>query len=149
MEKTPDIDVWDEKYTYVATADGKEDWETYGEEYEYVRQVQAEYPKRVWTLIDNNDGWYGIVAGWHFVNRLGYRITVEDWQDENEEYTIYDTTELREQWESLPVESIESIADVHVTDYENEEDMYDENFYIWEELGEQQRDRILEQYKKV
>lgn len=64
-------------------------FEDFGEEYQYVKKHISNH--KVWTLIDNNDGWYGIVAGFHFVNSLGYLITEEPWENEDEEYTITDT----------------------------------------------------------
>ena len=41
------------------------EFETYGDEVEYVHRIAQETPGKVWTLIDNNDGWYGIAAGCH------------------------------------------------------------------------------------
>ena len=59
-------------------------YETFGEELEYVRKQPN---KRIWTIIDNNDGDnFIIIAGFHFVNRIGYLVTNEEWQDEYEEY---------------------------------------------------------------
>jgi hypothetical protein len=64
-------------------------YETYGEEVDHVlNEGQKNGFKNVWTVI-HSDGrssaWY-VVAGWHFVNRIGYLITKEEWQDGNEEY---------------------------------------------------------------
>lgn len=60
--------------------------ETFGEEYELVKKQMDKNPKTVWTVIDTNDGWYGIVAGWHWVNRIGYLVTEQEWENEFEEY---------------------------------------------------------------
>lgn len=123
-------------------------YETFDEEYARVKEVLDSNPRRIWTLIDNNDGWTGICAGWHYVNRMGYFITEEEYQNENEEYTCYDTTELREQWDKLPMEAILEIGDVQEDEIESmePEDIRDEYFYCWEELDEETRDNTLAKY---
>jgi hypothetical protein len=145
-----DIAEWESKYTLLRNKNDEEGyWETYGEDYEAVKQMCEQNPKCVWTIIDNNDGWYGVVAGWHWINRQKYAITIEEWQDENEEYTIYDTGPLREQWESLNDAAITEVAGkepVYSND-EEREDLLVDWFYIWEEIGEEERDRILAKYK--
>ena len=59
-------------------------YETYGEELEYVK---AQPNKRRWTIIDEGDELF-FIAGYHFVNRLGYLITDEEWSDEYETYLV-------------------------------------------------------------
>jgi hypothetical protein len=59
-------------------------YETYGEELAYVK---AQPNERIWTIIDEDDKMF-FIAGFHFVNRLGYLITNEEWSDENETYLI-------------------------------------------------------------
>jgi hypothetical protein len=148
-------DVFFEKYTCVEnpfTEGGSFNncmFETYGEEYQLVVKQVGLYPASVWTIIDNNDGWYGIVAGYHWVNRQGYLITEQEWKNEYEEYTIYDTTELREQWDSLPKEAIMDICGIEfIGDDPDELELYkDENFYEWEEMSEEMREDILKEYK--
>ena len=54
-------------------------YETYGDEYDYVREVAEKEPKRVWTLVDGDNGELVIIAGWHFVNRMNYVITEKPW----------------------------------------------------------------------
>lgn len=61
-------------------------YETYGEEYERVKQVLAENPKRVWTVLDGGGPYLCLSAGFHFVNRMGYIITEEEWENIEEEY---------------------------------------------------------------
>ena len=51
-------------------------YETYGKEYEEVTKAP---PQTVWTLISDDEGEDCIVAGWHYVNRLGYFITEKSW----------------------------------------------------------------------
>ena len=126
------------------------EFETYGPEIEYIHEVLANDPSRLWTIIDNNDGWMGIVAGYHHINRMCYLVTEQAWERSDEEYTIYDTTELREQWNSLSAEAISKVTGVNVVGQGDEEmEIFrDDNFYQWEEMGEIERDKILEQYKK-
>ena len=47
-------------------------FETYGEEFEFVRQQD---PAKVWTITDGDDGDWYIVNGLHYVNRIGYLIS--------------------------------------------------------------------------
>jgi hypothetical protein len=60
-------------------------FETFGEELAHVKSVLGESPRRVWTIIEA-DGIEFISAGYHFVNRLGYLITAEEFGSEEEEY---------------------------------------------------------------
>jgi len=53
-------------------------FETYGEDLEFVR-IQKD--NHVWTLVDGDDGESIIVAGYHFVNRVHYIITLKPWKD--------------------------------------------------------------------
>lgn len=61
-------------------------YETYGEELARVKEVAKENPKRIWTVIDGDSGDLTIVAGFHFINRLGYLITEEEYENIEEEY---------------------------------------------------------------
>jgi len=49
--------------------------------------VNSHKPEHVFTLIEN-EGISSIIAGIHFVNRLGYFITKNNWTDKNEEIII-------------------------------------------------------------
>ena len=60
-------------------------YETFGEELEYVKQKNN---KNIWTIVDTDGDDLLILAGFHFVNRLGYLITPEAWEDEYEQYLI-------------------------------------------------------------
>ena len=53
-------------------------FETYGEEVEYVKTLIDS--NRVWTLVDVDYG-MSVIAGWAFVNRIGYFISEEPWID--------------------------------------------------------------------
>lgn len=52
---------------------GGQMWETYGDEFEYVKKVHKETPDKVWTIVSDETTAY--INGLHFVNRLGYIIT--------------------------------------------------------------------------
>lgn len=58
-------------------------FETYGPELVFVRKQE---PRRIWTLIDGEDGRNWLVAGYHLVNRIGYVVTEEPWEDCTEAY---------------------------------------------------------------
>lgn len=60
-------------------------YETYGEEFQYVMDQPS---KRTWTIVDTDGNNLLIIAGFHIVNRLGYLITDEEWEDEYEEFLI-------------------------------------------------------------
>ena len=54
-------------------------FETYGIEVAHVREQNNE---KIWTLIEgDNEDWY-IIPGLHFVNRFGYFICENEWEDE-------------------------------------------------------------------
>lgn len=61
-------------------------FETYGGELSFVREQPRE---RIWTLIEE-DGVLWLRAGYRYVNRLGYFITVEAWRDTEEIYLYGD-----------------------------------------------------------
>lgn len=50
--------------------------ETYGKDYEYVKTVYALSPDHVWTIIEDDDGNPVLTNGFHYVNRIGYVVTV-------------------------------------------------------------------------
>ena len=47
-------------------------FETYGEEFAFVRQQD---PRTIWTLLDGDDGDMYVVSGLHYVNRVGYLLS--------------------------------------------------------------------------
>ena len=58
-------------------------FETFGEELEFVHKTMNEAPKRVWKIIDCEGESY-LTSGFHLVNRMGYIISKEDSQPEDE-----------------------------------------------------------------
>jgi hypothetical protein len=61
--------------------------ETYGDDVKQVLEIYEKTPKRVWTMLDGDEGMY-LVQGFHYVNRIYYVITIEEASEENEEYLI-------------------------------------------------------------
>ena len=57
-------------------------YETYGEEIEF---INIQEPKMIWTIISEEDELF-IIAGLHIVNRIGYIITKEEWENSEEIY---------------------------------------------------------------
>lgn len=49
-------------------------FETFGEEFAFVIQQDA---RQIWTLVDGDDEDMYIISGFHFVNRLGYFISLD------------------------------------------------------------------------
>ena len=87
MEEIQGWDVWAEQYKpvknhlykYADPDSTMKMFETYGEEVEYIQNYD---PKYVWTYVDS-DMCSLILAGYHYVNRLGYYITEVPWTDED------------------------------------------------------------------
>lgn len=47
-------------------------FETYGEEFAFVSRHD---PRKVWTLVDGDDGDMYLISGLHFINRVGYLLS--------------------------------------------------------------------------
>ena len=67
-----------DKYSHPDTPYGM--FETFGAEVDYVKEQD---PNKIWTLVDGDCSSL-MLAGWHFVNRIGYYITEVPWTDERE-----------------------------------------------------------------
>ena len=89
MEKVEDIsteyqgwDEWTEKFKPKSNHFNNNEhdylYETYGQDVEYVRNYDPNY---VWTYVDG-DMCSLIVAGYAYVNRIGYYITEVPWKNE-------------------------------------------------------------------
>ncbi len=84
MSKFYTYEAWEQTFKPIKNSLVKYDqlhFETYGEEYEAVKQAHEINPNTIWTEVDGDSGTY-IVAGWHFVNRIHYYITENPWDDE-------------------------------------------------------------------
>lgn len=87
-------DEWVKKYKPITNPYNAWDsihFETYGEELEYINNLDVHY---VWTALDC-DGLDVTVAGRAFVNRMNYYVTEVAWTDEDMNLEIIDE-ELRE-----------------------------------------------------
>lgn len=79
-------DEWDD-YNPIANPfrDGEQQqFETYGEELEYVLQQPNE---NVWTEMDGDDGGIYLVNGFAYVNRIAYYVTEKPW-DADKHYEV-------------------------------------------------------------
>jgi len=82
VERKPlNYDAWVEKYKpqknhldHNASFDGTM-YETRGEEFAYVQDMDTKDPNRVWTILEGDNDETVITNGLHFINRLGYIIT--------------------------------------------------------------------------
>ena len=61
-------------------------FETYGEELQELKNHDIQY---IWTIVDSDAG-LAIITGYHYVDRYGYFITENKWEDENIEVVIED-----------------------------------------------------------
>ena len=62
-------------------------YETFSPEIDYIYELLTNKKnKNIWTIVDGDDGDLLIIAGFHIVNRFGYLITDEEWEDEYEQY---------------------------------------------------------------
>lgn len=61
--------------------------ETFDDEKALAWKIYQETPKKVWTIIDAEDGHTMVIsAGWHYCNRCAFYVSDVEWADENEEY---------------------------------------------------------------
>lgn len=95
-----ETDFW-RKYTATQDAVSREfgyDWEdeisysgmfeTFGEDFKTVLRFAEHSPKKVWTMVDGDDGSSYIVSGLRMVNRICYIITNEDREEDYEQYEV-------------------------------------------------------------
>ena len=62
-------------------------FETYGSELKHVYKIGKKTEWRnVWTIIDGDSGDLYTIAGFHFVNRIGYLITEDPWESDTIEF---------------------------------------------------------------
>ena len=119
-------------------------FETYDEDLQYVRTFPDQ--SKVWTLIDNNDGWFGISAGFHTINRMGFLITEESWGDSTEEYAICDEGPVNEWFFGLSIDDQKSLFPDLEMDPEHEEEYQLTD--AWYELGLDEREELQSNFKQ-
>ena len=84
-----ELDAWEAKYKPIANhidPSNYDKFETYGEE---LRYVMDQDPRRIWTLVDGDDGNMYIVDGYHLVNRVAYFVTEVPFEGEFLEVPYY------------------------------------------------------------
>lgn len=84
---TPDTNL--EAVEYECGETGLGLFETYGHDLKTVQSVAKTEPRRVWTLVDGDDGSTVWLNGYWNVNRILYAITNEC-GEENEQFTCVD-----------------------------------------------------------
>jgi hypothetical protein len=78
MDWEKELEAWEAKYKPMQNHIDKTNYdrfETYGDELDYVLNIANTEPRRVWTLVDGDDGNLYIVDGYHLVNRVNYFVT--------------------------------------------------------------------------
>ena len=96
-------DIWFEKFSPVINPNGQGGYsvgdhqymfDTVGQDLKRVQKaLEANYDS-IWTLIEGDDGNQYIVAGFHFINRMGYFITEKPAETGDEEYLFFTEEEL-------------------------------------------------------
>ena len=103
MDWEKELDAWETKYQPIKnhiTGEDDDKFETYGEELDYVRSIADTEPRRVWTLVDGEDGNLYIVDGYHLVNRVNYFITKEPLEGDGfmeVPYYIFEESEIEDE----------------------------------------------------
>lgn len=71
-------------------------FETFGQELMYAWEAGKDEKscRKIWTLIEGDSGNLWMVPGFHYVNRLGFFITEEEWQEDAEEYLMWDAKDM-------------------------------------------------------
>ncbi len=54
-------------------------FETHGEEFAFVKRYD---PRKIWTLVDGDDGDMYLISGLHLVNRVGYLLSTDPIPDQ-------------------------------------------------------------------
>jgi hypothetical protein len=87
FEHTIDEDEFDKTYALEKNPfDENAGWdgcmfETYGEELEYVQNIERTSSHRVWTIVESDEG-MAIISGMHYVNRFGYLVTQQKYTNQ-------------------------------------------------------------------
>ena len=141
-----------EKYSCIDnpfTEDGSFDnslFETYGDEYKAVLVAMENNPKTIWTVIDC-DGWFGVTAGYHWVNRIGYLITNEEWESDTEEFTICDEGPVNDWFYGLDTEDQKKVFGERDLHLDTTKDIEDQLTDTWNDLCVDEKEELMEKYK--
>jgi len=87
---------WEEKYHPLGTGgvDGEGRYETYGPDLELVK---ATADSLVWTEVDGDNGSVVLCSGYHFVNRIAYRICRVPHDGDPIEVVLFEESDFDEQ----------------------------------------------------
>lgn len=117
-------------------------FETFGEELGY---VYTQVPQnKIWTIIDSA-GWYGIIAGFHFVDRLGFLVTEQEWEKDDEQYVIADEGPVNDWFFDLTVEQQKSLfPELKLDPNKDQEDQLQD---IWHNNCVDEKEEIMNKFK--
>lgn len=87
------IKQWRELYQTIVNTNDSIDFETYGEDLDFIRSQNNNH---VWTEVLCDDEETYIVPGYHLVNRLMYFVTKKPWSDENIEVNCNEMVDLEQ-----------------------------------------------------
>lgn len=124
-------------------------YETFGPELDYVLKMDKVNPKRVWTIIDDNSGWTGICAGYHLVNRIGYLVTEEEWQEDNESYTVFDETDELQVFHDFNMEELNIVFKRELPTNIERDDFEEDNLDVIYELHDEWYDMEYEEKHRI
>jgi hypothetical protein len=147
--KSLTYDNFSEKYTLVENHIGKHSsfegcmFETYDKELEFVRSCD---PKRIWTVIDC-DGWFGITAGYHWINRVGYLITNEEWESDTEEFVICDEGPVNDWFNNFDTEEQKKVFGERDLHLDTAKDIADQLTDSWNDLSVDEKEDLMENFK--
>ena len=85
-------EAFEEKYKPIKNHFSNDDsytFETYGDEVEFVK---AQDIHNIWTWVDGDECSL-LVAGYHYVNRIGYHVTEIPWTDDDEYVVLSEEVE--------------------------------------------------------
>ena len=96
---TGTIEDFDRKYTATTVKSSicdeesqKGMFETYGKDIDLIREIYTTKPKTLWTIVDGtDDSSMYIIAGAHFMNRVNYFVTNEEWENEHDYYLWHES----------------------------------------------------------
>jgi len=106
------------------------------EELEFVKQYGDRF---IYTLIDNNEGWFGVSTGYHYVNRVGYFIASVPWTEFGE-YTFYDEAGVNEWFYLIGRTERALLLD---TDLSDDATTYDE----WYDFSLEEKEELQQKWK--
>lgn len=78
---------WETKYRPIRNPNSKDDgfwghmFETFGEDLDHLQNTKLPNTQ-YWTMVDGGGVYYDLVSGAQWVDRLGYFITEEPWEED-------------------------------------------------------------------